>query len=165
MHRLLFSNESDEKTKFYPQHHQPFSISGKVFQRKNESVSGNNMEYVKNSDENVDSIDLTLSSDLTLFQSKKLSYSIKKKLNMEQNNVDNNKSFNRLFKTLFKCINNQTKDKQKKINEQMESQSYPLNLHLRMNELFSLHDKLCDVAEKFNNLRSEERRVGKECCR
>ena len=73
---------------------------------------------------------------------------------MDQNNVDNDKSFNRLFKSLFKCINNQTKDNQKKINEQMESQSYPLNLHLRMNELFSLHDKLCDVAEKFNNLYS-----------
>lgn len=158
MHRLLFSNESDEKTKIHPQQ-QPYSISGKVIQRKNESVSGNNMEYVKNSDEKFDSIDLTLSSDLTLFQSKKLNggntnNSIKRKLNMDQNNVDNVKSFNRLFKSLFKCFNNRKKDSQMKITEQMESQSYPLNLHLRMNELFSLHDKLCDVAEKFNNLYS-----------
>lgn len=158
MHRLLFSNESDEKTKLNPQQ-QPYSISGKVIQRKNESVSGNNMEYVKNSDEKFDSIDLTLSSDLTLFQSKKLndgntSNSIKMKSNTDQNNVDNIKSFNRLLKSLFKCINKKKKDSQKKITEQMESQSYPLNLHLRMNELFSLHDKLCDVAEKFNNLYS-----------
>ncbi|CAO1367850.1 unnamed protein product [Diamesa tonsa] len=160
MHRLLFSNESDENTKFNPQQ-QPYSISGKVIQRKNESVSGNNTQYVKNSDEKFDSIDLTLSSELTLFQSKKLnnvntSNSIKMKLNMDQNNVDNIKSFNRLFKSLFKCINKKQKDSQKKITEQMESQSYPLNLHLRMNELFSLHDKLCDVAEKFNNLYSLE---------
>ncbi|CAO1305137.1 unnamed protein product [Diamesa serratosioi] len=163
MHRLLFSNESDEKTKLYPQHQQqqqPFSISGKVFQRKNESVSGKNMEFMKKIDEKFDSIDLTLSSELSLFQSKKLndgnaSNAIKNKPNMDQNNVDNIKSVNRLFKSLFKCINNK-KDTQKKITEQMESQSYPLNLHLRMNELFSLHDKLCDVAEKFNNLYSLE---------
>ena len=159
MHRLLFSNESDEKTKLYhQQHQQPYLISGKVFQRKNESVSGNNMEYVKNFDEKFDSTELTLSSDLTLVQSNKLntsntSNSIKKKLNMDPNNVDNIQSFNRLFKSIFKCINSK-KESQKKITEQMESQSYPLNLHLRMNELFSLHDKLCDVAEKFNNLYS-----------
>lgn len=165
MHRLLFSNESDEKPKSTPHHQQqqqpPYSISGNVFQRKNESVSGNNMEYVKNSDEKFDSIDLTLSSDLIQFQSKKLndgntSNSIRNNMNMDQNNVDNVKSFNRLFKSLFKCIDNNKKkrDSLKKISEQMESQSYPLNLHLRMNELFSLHDKLCDVAENFNNLYS-----------
>lgn len=154
MHRLLFSNESDEKTKSNPHHQQqqsPYSISGKVFQR---NVSGNNMEYVKNSDEKFDSIDLTLSSDLIQFKSKKLtSNSIKNNMNMDQNDV---KSMNRLFKSLFKCINNnkKTQDSLKKISEQMESQSYPLNLHLRMNELFSLHDKLCDVAENFNNLYS-----------
>lgn len=52
------------------------------------------------------------------------------------------------LKSFFKCTATT-----RKINEQIEL-NYPLNLHLRMNQIFAMHDKLCETAECFNDLYS-----------
>lgn len=74
-----------------------------------------------------------------------------KKSNNQRNEEGNTQSFVNLFKSLFRC------KKTRKINEQIES-DYPMNLHLRMNEIFSMHDKLSDIAEDLNDLYSTGRK-------
>lgn len=62
---------------------------------------------------------------------------------------DNIQSFTDYFSALFGCISRF----QKTANEKIESE-YPMNLHLRMNDIFSMHDKLSDIAEDLNDLYS-----------
>lgn len=50
-------------------------------------------------------------------------------------------------KTLFRC------NKTMKVNEELQT-DYQMNLHLRMNDIFSMHDKLSDIAEDLNDLYS-----------
>lgn len=51
------------------------------------------------------------------------------------------------LKSFFKCTS------PKKFNEKIEL-NYPLNLHLQMNQIFAMHDKLCEISERFNDLYS-----------
>lgn len=72
------------------------------------------------------------------------------KSNNKGNDEGKTQSFIDCLKSLFSC---KKKKKPKKINEQIES-DYPMNLHLRMNEIFAMHDKLSDIAEDLNDLYS-----------
>lgn len=72
------------------------------------------------------------------------------KSNNKGNDEGKTQSFIDYLKSLFSC---KKKKKSKKINEQIES-DYPMNLHLRMNEIFAMHDKLSDIAEDLNDLYS-----------
>lgn len=73
-----------------------------------------------------------------------------KKLNNNKkmrNDDGKTQSFVDYMKSLFRC------KKTRRFNEQIES-DYPMNLHLRMNEIFAMHDKLSDIAEDLNDLYS-----------
>jgi hypothetical protein len=48
------------------------------------------------------------------------------------------------LKSFFNCSST------KKIDEKTEL-NYPLNLHLQMNQIFAMHDKLCEISERFND--------------
>lgn len=158
MHRAMFENCDKKKCKSNTGGNEAFSLSHNLIQRKHESVGGNNMEINKTFDVNtmigsdaIDSISLASYDNMEKFnQSAMMSDSRKKTLTKktEKLNISGNgnaQSFFDVFKSIFRC--------NRKINEQIQS-DYPLNLHLRMNEIFSMHDKLSDIAEKFNDLYS-----------
>jgi hypothetical protein len=151
MHRALFDDSDSNKAKSNSVGNEAFSISRNLVQRKHELVEGNNMEINRTFDVNtklaigIDSI--SLADNMKKFNhSTMTSDSRKKTLGKTEKlgipgNVIPPQSFGDVFKSTFRC--------KRKINEQIQS-DYPLNLHLRMNEIFSMHDKLSEVAEKFN---------------
>lgn len=162
MHRALFDDYDKNKEKLNPVS-EPFSISRNLVQRKHETFGGNNIENKafdvksKLEKDEIDSISLASSSSterfnhfITANDSIKTKFANKtEKLNNHED--DGAQSFSDFFKSIFKCSTGSAGNK--KINEQIES-DYPLNLHLRMNEIFSVHDKLSDVAENLNDLYS-----------
>ena len=159
MHRALFDDSDKNKDKLSSKN-QLFSISRNLTQRKHEAVEANNMEIN------------TMFSVKTTFDKLQIDLASTKERNMEKfnhftmtqkggnkktekvNNRDesNAQSFTDFVKSIFRCSRGWFCNK-KKINEQIES-DYPLNLHLRMNEIFSMHDKISDIAENFNDLYS-----------
>lgn len=62
------------------------------------------------------------------------------------------KSYFQLFKSVFACESFNFCSR--KVVEEQDPIDLPLNLHLRMNEIFAMHDKLADVAEDLNDLYS-----------
>lgn len=133
---------------------QPYSISRNLVQRK--YTESNNMEMNKdstansNNNGNNDSIlnSIEKSNDSTASTNRK---TIEKVRRVDENAISNSnssQSFLQFLKSTFKCNTSLNE-----IVEQIEL-NYPLNLHLRMNEIFSMHDKLCDIAEDFNDLYS-----------
>lgn len=174
MHRALFDNCNRSEAKANAEGgNEPFTISRNLTQRKQESLGGNNMEInrmlnAKTSfdEERIDSISLASTNnknrDMERFNhfittSTTTNDNGKHKTEKLNNHDDGNaQSFSDFFKSFFKCnaarVGNKTK-----INEKIEL-DYPLNLHLRMNEIFSIHDKLSDIAETFNDLYSAGRR-------
>lgn len=143
LHRELFGeNEEEEKSKRV----ELFSISRNLIQRKHEqptATANNSLEIDKMFAVNVKEIDSIAPASMN-----------REKFNdfartNPVNKMTTSSSFLASLKSLLKCTNAATK----KINEQIQL-NYPLNLHLRMNQIFSLHDKLCDNAEMFNDLYS-----------
>jgi hypothetical protein len=140
---------------------QPFSISRNLVQRKHDS---NNMEMNRgfaanaNSADNKGEIDAISTASRSGVKLNDFVTSTNRKTIAEQRRSDSGsnssraQSFLQFFKLPLECCSS------RKINEQTEL-NYPLNLHLRMNEIFSVHDKLCDIAEYFNDLYS----IGKSC--
>lgn len=168
MHRALFDDGDKNKVKLSVVD-VPFSISRNLVQRKHEAVGGNNMEINKMFDaktkfdkEGIESVSLPTSNNgnmeklnhfATTNDGSKIALSNKTE---KFNNHDDSgaQSFSDFFKSIFRC--NAGRVCNKKINEQIES-DYPLNLHLRMNEIFSMHDKLSDIAENLCDLYSAGR--------
>lgn len=146
MHRELFGEDEDEAA---TKRVEPFSISRSLIHRKHEqtTTTNNRLEIDKMFAVNVKEIDsITLASVNT------------EKFNdftpaNPTNKTTTSSSFFASIKSFFKCTNAVSAEASKKINEQIQL-NYPLNLHLRMNQIFSLHDKLCDIAEFFNDLYS-----------
>jgi hypothetical protein len=145
MHRELFGEDESSSKRV-----EPFSISRNLIQRKHEqstATANNSLEIDKIFAVNVKGIDsITLASVNT------------EKLNdfapaNPTNKTTTSSSFLASLKSFFKCTNAVSAAASEKINEQIQL-NYPLNLHLRMNQIFSLHDKLCDIAECFNDLYS-----------
>lgn len=168
MHRALFDDGDKSKVNLNAAN-EPFSISRNLIQRKHETLGGgNNMEINKmfdvkakfNKDE-IDSISLaSTNNNMERFNHFITTNDSSKNKTQKLNNHDDvdgggAQSFSDFFKSIFRCSAAGACNK-KKINEQIES-DYPLNLHLRMNEIFSMHDKLSDIAENFNDLYSTGR--------
>lgn len=150
MHRALF-DDSDSKLNIVAE---PFSISRNLVQRKQE---GNNMEINKMFDaktkldkDGIDLISLPATDIGTVERFNHFTTANESRIN-RQPEKRNNRSLCDFLKSFFRC--SAAKVGNKKINEQIES-NYPLNLHLRMNEIFSMHDKLSDIAENLNDLYS-----------
>jgi hypothetical protein len=169
MHRALFDDCDKSKTKLSFDN-EPFSISRNLVQRKHDAVGGNAMEINKMFDvktnfdkDSIDSISMTSTSnnkDMEKFNRFTMTTNISSKNALENkaakfNNHDDGRaqSFSDFFKSIFRCSAAQACNK--KINEETKL-DYPLNLHLekRMNEIFSMHDKLSDIAENLNDLYS-----------
>lgn len=145
MHRKLFGEDEDEPTPT-AKRVEPISISHNLIQRKHEhsTATTNSLQIDKMFTVNVKEID-----SITLAP-----VSTGKFTNFAPTNPANkttSSSFFASLKSFFKCTN--AVSASKKINEQIQL-NYPLNLHLRMNQIFTLHDKLCDVALLFNDLYS-----------
>lgn len=144
MHRELFEDEA-------PKHVEPFSISRNLTQRKHEqsaaATTNNSLKIDKMFAINAKGIDsITLASVST------------EKFNdfapaNAVNKTTTSSSFLASLKSFFKCSRSVSAAASEKINEQTQL-NYPLNLHLRMNQIFSMHDKLCDIAECLNDLYS-----------
>lgn len=165
MHRALFEDYEKSSSKLNSVN-EPFSISRNLVQRKHES---NNMEINKMFDvktkldkDGIDSISLPASdiSNVERFNHfapangggrAQLAKQAVKFNNKDDEGGGSAQSFLDFVKSVFRCSAAKVENKQ--INGQIES-DYPLNLHLRMNEIFSLHDKLSDVAENLNDLYS-----------
>lgn len=152
MHQELFEDDDDKKKRKI--NSQPFSISRNIIQRKN--IETNNMEM--NREFTADSNNKT-NNDSMLNAMEKFNDSVKstnrkaiEKLSRvdgkDTSNSNSSQSFFQFLKSAFSCNTSSSN-----IVEQTEL-NYPLNLHLRMNEIFSMHDKLCDIAECFNDLYS-----------
>lgn len=165
MHRALFDDCDKNKVKLSSDGNEAFSISRNLVQRKHESVGGNNMEInkmlavnTKFGKDGIDSISLaSFDNNMEKFNHSTMTSDSRKnslankteKLN--HHDAGDAQSFCDSFKSIFRC------NSKKKINEQIESENYPLNLHLRMNEVFSMHDKLSDIAANLNDLYSAGR--------
>lgn len=165
MHRALFDDCDKNKVKLSSEQNgnEAFSISRNLVQRKHESVGGNNIEIQKELDVNtkiindgIDSISLASFNNrekfnhFTMTNDRRKNPLANKTEKFNNHAAGNAQSFCDFFKSIFGC-NSKTK-----INEQIES-DYPLNLHLRMNEIFSMHDKLSDISENLNDLYSAGR--------
>lgn len=141
IHRELFEDEDVASKRG-----EPFTISRNLIHRKQEQsteTTSNSLEIDKMFAVNSKEIDsITLASVNTgKFNDFATANPVHK--------TTTSSSFFASLKSFFKCTNAATK----KINEQIQL-NYPLNLHLRMNQIFSVHDKLCDIAECFNDLYS-----------
>lgn len=160
MHQALFEDGNDDESgerNSSSNIEQPFSISRNLVQRKHDS---NNMEMnntfdVNSNKKKIDSVANVNSNRERKFNDFVTTTTTRKTIfnHVDKNNNNNSstQSFFQFFKSIFKCCSND--DSQGKINEQTEL-NYPLNLHLRMNEIFSIHNSLCEVAECFNDLYS-----------
>jgi hypothetical protein len=158
MHRALFDDCDKSKAKVDADGSEAFSISRNLIQRKPELAGGNNMEINKTLNVNtkfgndgIDSISLEKNKEkfnhFTMTSDSRKNALANKTQKLNNHDAGNAQSFCNFFKSIFRCSST------KKINEQIES-DYPLNLHLRMHEIFSMHDKLSDIAENFNDLYS-----------
>lgn len=166
MHRALFDDD-DKNQKLNAE---TFSISRNLIQRKHESIGGgiNNMEISTMFDVNAKAFSKVSNNSIATLTTSATNNSnsdivenfndfatannkITLKKRTEKLNKDNAQSFLDSIKSIFKC--SAGKVGSTKINEQTQL-DYPLNLHLRMNEIFSMHDKLSDIAEHFNDLYS-----------
>lgn len=148
MHRELFGgeDEDDATTKRV----EPFSISRNLIHRKHEqptATTNNRLEIDKMFAVNGKGID-----SITLASVNTEKFNDFARVN-PTNKTTTSSSFFASVKSFFKCTNAVSAEASKKISEQIQL-NYPLNLHLRMNQIFTLHDKLCDIAECFNDLYS-----------
>lgn len=159
MHRAFFDvSDKNSNTKLNSLN-EPFSISRNLVQRKHE---GNIMEINKMFDvrtklnnDGIESI-APRATDINMEKFNHFTTANEGRKNQiekfnNQDDAGNAQSFSNFFKSVFRC--SASKVGNTKINEQIES-DYPLNLHLRMNEIFSMHDKLSDIAENMNDLYS-----------
>lgn len=164
MHRALFDDCDKNKMKLSSEQSEAFSINRNLVQRKHELVGGNNIEMNSEVDVNTKIINDGIDSiSLASFDDNRRKFNHFKMTNDRMRNplanktqkfnnhaAGNAQSFTDFFKSIFRC------NSVKKINEQIQS-DYPLNLHLRMNEIFSMHDKLSDISENLNDLYSAGR--------
>ena len=173
MHRALFNdNDNKNKIKSNFEDNEVFSISRNLIQRKHEMVGGKSVEINKIFDvkskfdkDEIDSISLASANIKNNNNTEKFNHFITTNdaagggggRNAFANRIeklDNHsaQSFFDCFRSFLKCnaktTSTTTKFASKKINEQLD---YPLNLHLRMNEIFTMHDKLSDIAENLND--------------
>jgi hypothetical protein len=154
MHRALFDDGNGKQIKTST------AISSNLIQRKQETLGANNMEINKMFDVKTKLDDFAASPSVNGKVAAKFNQFPASKgersgihLERKQANRHNHpggsaQSFCDFFKSICRCSASESK-----INEQIES-DYPLNLHLRMNEIFSMHDKLSDIAENLNDLYS-----------
>lgn len=163
MHRALFDDCDKNKVKLSSDN-EPFSISRNLIQRKHEATGGNNMEIntmlgVKTEfdKQQIDSISLTSTNNDNLERFNHFTTtnngSNRKVVKVNNQDESNVQSFSDFVRSIFRCSTRWFCNKKKKTNEQIES-DYPLNLHLRMNEIFSMHDNLTSLSESFNDLYS-----------
>ncbi|CRK93318.1 CLUMA_CG006859, isoform A [Clunio marinus] len=161
LHRALFDDSDTNKIKLSSVG-EPFSITGNLIQRKLDSTVDDKLldAKTKSNKDSVNSISLATANVASNQEKLKHSKATTNKVALARNereklniHVDHNnaQSFSDFFKSIFRC--NATRTSNKKINEQIQL-DYPLNLHFRMNEIFSMHDKLSDIAENFNDLYS-----------
>lgn len=175
MHRALLDECDDENKAKLRAATEPYSISRNLVQRKHD---GNNMEINKMFDaktklykDEIDSISLasavgggnnkkeaekfnhfiTTTNDGS--RRTKLAHKTEKLNNPDDGSAQ---SFSDFFKSIFTCSTASAACNKRRINEHIQS-DYPLNLHLRLNEVFSMHDKLSDIAENLNDLYSTGR--------
>lgn len=116
---------------------EPFSISRNLVMRRNDQVADETPPTFEKHLKNLTAVNLQ-------YQSKKQAFD-------NQIGDDENLSFIDYMKSFFKGCG-------RKIKQPIQA-DMPLNLHLRMNEIFSTHDRLSDVAEILNDLYS----MGNEC--
>lgn len=135
MHRELFGDDNEEK------HVDLTSQNHNLIQRKHEQ--GSKM-FIVNAKE-IDSITRASTSTTERFNEFAPTNRVHKATAASSPSL----SILQSLKSFFKC----TATTRSKINEQIEL-NYPLNLHLRMNQIFAMHDKLCEAAECFNDLYS-----------
>jgi hypothetical protein len=152
MHLALFDDGTKTSSKASLDSTQAFSISRNLVQRKHES---NNMEmdreFAVNSNSEHNKGESAASHGK--FNDFVTASTNRKTIVEQQRRLDDSRA--QSFFQFLKCC-----CKSNKINEQQQVElNYPLNLHLRMNEIFSLHDKLCDIAECFNDLYSIGKRA------
>lgn len=144
LHRELFGDDDDsdgiEDTS------KSISINHNLIQRKHEQSAvgekGNSKMFIVNAKE-IDSITRASSSTST---EKFNEFASTNRLHKTATETASSLSCFQSLKSFFKCTATV-----KKISARIES-NYPLNLHLRMNQIFSMHDKLCEIAEFFNDL-------------
>jgi hypothetical protein len=147
LHRALFDDENDNVKMTALK--EPFSISRNLHQRKHD---GNSMEIKGVFDGNANFIAGRKKFNNSV-ASRQKGWVNQKTIALNGGTVgdggggEKSQSCLEHFKSAFRC------SCVSKISEQIEL-NYPLNLHLRMNEIFSMHDKLCDIAECFNDLYS-----------
>lgn len=140
MHRELFGDDNEEKLV------NPISTRSQnpnLIQRKHEQ--GSKM-FVVNAKE-IDSITRASTSTTERFNEFAPTNRVHKAASAVETSSPS-LSILQSLKSFFKCTATT-----RKINEQIEL-NYPLNLHLRMNQIFAMHDKLCETAEGFNDLYS-----------
>ncbi|CAG9797489.1 unnamed protein product [Chironomus riparius] len=153
MHQELFEDDDDKKKRKI--NSQPFSISRNIKQRK--YIETNNMEMnTTNSNNNKSNNESILNAmekfnDSVTSTNRKAIEKLSREDGKDTSTSNSSQSFFQFLKSAFRCNTTSLN----KIVEQTEL-NYPLNLHLRMNEIFSMHDKLCDIAECFNDLYSIE---------
>ena len=141
MHRELFGEDEDDDDDEGASKRdvEPFSISRNLIRRKQESATNNSLQGVEKmfaiNAKEIDSIPPASVNKLNDFTS--------------ENKTKTSSSFVASLKSFLKCTKAINASSLKKVKE-----DYPLNLHLRMDQIFSIHDQLCDVAENFNDLYS-----------
>lgn len=129
MHRALFEDIDKPATKS----EETFTFNRNMVARK----SGHSGEIVGTVSKGV-----SMTSLNEFGSTKKLTY---------DKNDPSDKSYFQHFKSIFACESFNLCSR--KVTDQVPV-DLPLNLHLRMNEIFAMHDKLADVAEDLNDLYS-----------
>jgi hypothetical protein len=139
------NNKSEDKMRI-------FSITQNLVQRKQQNSTENRFNEQRRKSR-VD-MELDLNSSTTANSTTNSVEKFKRAINKNDDVISNSdsndektQSVSDYLKSLFRC------NKTMKVNEQIES-DYPMNLHLRMNDIFSMHDKLSDIAEDLNDLYS-----------
>lgn len=141
MHRELFEDDENISAASNRNAVLPYSISLNLVQRKFTDTDVNKISSMANANDK-------RNNATDKFNDSVMSTDRRKAIAKVGSNSNSSQSFVQLLKSAFRCNTSLNK-----IIEQTQL-NYPLNLHLRMNEIFSMHDKLCDIAESFNDLYS-----------
>lgn len=131
-------------------HRALFEDVDKPAEKSKESFTVNRSVAARKSGQSIDDLGtISKSVSITSFNE----FGSSKKLTYEKSDQAD-KSYFQHFKSIFSCEFLSLCSR--KVNQQVPV-DLPLNLHLRMNEIFAMHDKLADVAEDLNDLYSTGR--------
>lgn len=143
----LIAETNEPTSKAVKMHRALFEDIDKPTEKSTESFTVNRNVAARKNDRSGEIALGTISKSVSMTSLNE--YGSTKKLTYKNNEAD--KSYFQHFKSIFACgfLNICSR----KVSEQVPV-DLPLNLHLRMNEIFAMHDKLADVAEDLNDLYS-----------